>query len=51
MVNGCAEKILEISLTNKKVEKITFSDKILQDYTEGRGIGVRILWDRLGKNK
>ncbi|MFW9941482.1 MAG: aldehyde ferredoxin oxidoreductase family protein [Candidatus Thorarchaeota archaeon] len=48
MVNGYAGKFLEIDLTNKKVEKITISDKILQDYIGGRGLGVKILWDRLG---
>ncbi|MEJ2249087.1 MAG: aldehyde ferredoxin oxidoreductase C-terminal domain-containing protein [Candidatus Lokiarchaeota archaeon] len=48
MVNGYAGKFLEIDLTNKKVKKITFSDKILQDYIGGRGLGVKILWDRLG---
>ncbi|MFW9873591.1 MAG: aldehyde ferredoxin oxidoreductase family protein [Candidatus Thorarchaeota archaeon] len=48
MVNGYAGKFLEIDLTNKNVEEITFSDKILQDYIGGRGLGVKILWDRLG---
>jgi aldehyde:ferredoxin oxidoreductase len=48
MVNGYAGKFLEIDLTNKKIEEITFSDKILQDYIGGRGLGVKILWDRLG---
>ncbi len=48
MVNGYAGKFLEIDLTNKKVEEITFSDKILQEYMGGRGLGVKILWDRLG---
>ncbi|MFX1455708.1 MAG: aldehyde ferredoxin oxidoreductase family protein [Promethearchaeota archaeon] len=48
MVNGYAGKFLEIDLTNNKVEEIIFSDKILQDYIGGRGLGVKILWDRLG---
>ncbi|MFX1575389.1 MAG: aldehyde ferredoxin oxidoreductase family protein [Promethearchaeota archaeon] len=48
MVNGYAGKFLEIDLTNKKTEEITFSDKVLQDYMGGRGLGVKILWDRLG---
>jgi aldehyde:ferredoxin oxidoreductase len=48
MVNGYAGKFLEIDLSNKKVEEITFSDKILQEYIGGRGLGVKILWDRLG---
>ncbi len=48
MVNGYAGKFLEIDLTNQKVEEITFSKKILQDYIGGRGLGVKILWDRLG---
>jgi len=48
MVNGYAGKFLEIDLTNKKVEEITFSDKILRDYMGGRGLGVKILWDRFG---
>jgi len=48
MVNGYAGKFLEIDLTNKKIEKITFSDKILQNYIGGRGLGVKILWDKLG---
>ncbi|MFX1522968.1 MAG: aldehyde ferredoxin oxidoreductase family protein [Promethearchaeota archaeon] len=48
MVNGYAGKFLEIDLTNNTVEEIIFSDKILQDYIGGRGLGVKILWDRLG---
>ena len=48
MVNGYAGKFLEIDLTNKKVEEITFSDKILRNYMGGRGLGVKILWDRFG---
>jgi aldehyde:ferredoxin oxidoreductase len=48
MVNGFAGKFLEIDLTNKNIKEITFSDKILQDYMGGRGLGVKILWDRLG---
>jgi len=48
MVNGYAGTFLEIDLTNNKIEEITFSDKILQDYIGGRGLGVKILWDRLG---
>jgi aldehyde:ferredoxin oxidoreductase len=48
MVNGYAGKFLEIDLTNKKTKKITIPDKILQNYIGGRGLGVKILWDRLG---
>jgi aldehyde:ferredoxin oxidoreductase len=48
VVRGYAGKFLEVDLTNKKVEEITLSDKILQDYVGGRGLGVKILWDRLG---
>ena len=48
MVNGYAGKFLEIDLANKKIEEITFSEKVLQDYIGGRGLGVKILWDRLG---
>ncbi|MFX0083982.1 MAG: aldehyde ferredoxin oxidoreductase family protein [Candidatus Hodarchaeota archaeon] len=48
MVNGYAGKFLEIDLKNKNVEEITFSEKIIQDYMGGRGLGVKILWDRLG---
>ncbi|MFX1280517.1 MAG: aldehyde ferredoxin oxidoreductase family protein [Promethearchaeota archaeon] len=48
MVNGYAGKFLEINLTNNKVEEIAFSDEILQNYIGGRGLGVKILWDRLG---
>jgi aldehyde:ferredoxin oxidoreductase len=49
MVNGYAGKFLEINLTTNNVEKIKLSNNILQDYIGGRGLGVKILWDRLGK--
>jgi aldehyde:ferredoxin oxidoreductase len=48
MVNGYAGKFLEIDLTSKKIETISFSEKILKNYLGGRGLGVKILWDRLG---
>lgn len=47
-MNGYAGKFLEIDLTSKKIKEISFSDEILQDFLGGRGLGVKILWDRLG---
>ena len=39
---------MDIDLTKRKVEEITFSDQILEDYFGGRGLGAKILWDRIG---
>jgi aldehyde:ferredoxin oxidoreductase len=48
MVNGYAGKFLEIDLTNKKIGTVSFSEEILKNFIGGRGLGVKILWDRLG---
>jgi aldehyde:ferredoxin oxidoreductase len=48
MVNGYAGKFLEIDLTNKKIGTFSFSEKMLKNFIGGRGLGVKILWDRLG---
>jgi len=48
MVNGYVGKFLEIDLTNKKIGTVSFSEKILKNFIGGRGLGVKILWDRLG---
>ncbi len=48
MVRGYAGKFLEIDLTSEKITETRFSNDILSQYIGGRGLGARILWDRLG---
>ena len=50
MPGGYAGKFLEVDLTKGNVEDVTFSDEILEQYFGGRGLGAKILWDRLGKD-
>ena len=50
MPGGYAGKFLEVDLTKGKIKDITFSDEILEQYFGGRGLGTKILWDRLGKD-
>ncbi len=50
MPGGYAGKFLEVDLTKGKVKDINFSDEILEQYFGGRGLGAKILWDRLGKD-
>jgi aldehyde:ferredoxin oxidoreductase len=48
MVGGYAGKFLDIDLSSDKIEKISFPEEVLHQYIGGRGLGARILWDRLG---
>jgi len=48
MVGGYAGKFLEIDLTSQKISETRFPNEILRQYIGGRGLGTRILWDRLG---
>ena len=49
-MKGYAGKILEIDLSTSNIRETRFSDKILRQYLGGRGLAVKILWDRLGNN-
>jgi len=48
MPGGYAEKFLDVDLTKGTVKDITFSDEILEAYFGGRGLGAKIVWDRIG---
>ncbi|MEM2885233.1 MAG: aldehyde ferredoxin oxidoreductase N-terminal domain-containing protein, partial [Thermoproteota archaeon] len=47
-MRGYAGKFLEIDLSTKSVKEERFPDELLRTYLGGRGLGVKILWDRLG---
>jgi aldehyde:ferredoxin oxidoreductase len=49
MPRGYAGKFLEVDLSSEKVKDITFDDETLRNYVGGRGLAVKILWDRLGE--
>ena len=46
---GYAGKFAEIDLSTGSVEEVRFPDETLRKYVGGRGLGVKILWDRLGE--
>ncbi|MEM2700175.1 MAG: aldehyde ferredoxin oxidoreductase C-terminal domain-containing protein [Candidatus Bathyarchaeia archaeon] len=48
MARGYAGKFIEVDLSSENVKDITFNDEILKNYVGGRGLAVKILWDRLG---
>ena len=48
MPRGYAGKFLEVDLTSRNVKDVKFSDEVLRQYIGGRGLAVKILWDRLG---
>ncbi len=50
MTNGYAGKFLDVDLSTEKITDITFDEETLKNYVGGRGLSVKILWDRLGKN-
>ena len=50
MPGGYAGKFLDVDLTKEKVKDTTFSDEVLEQYFGGRGLGAKILWDRIGKD-
>ncbi len=49
MPGGYAGKYLDIDLSRERIKDVTFSDEVLQQYFGGRGLGAKILWDRVGK--
>jgi len=48
MVGGYAGKILEVDLTKEKTAETQLPEVVLCQYIGGRGLGAKILWDRLG---
>jgi len=48
MVGGYAGKFLDIDLSEDKIRETRFPENVLRQYIGGRGLGARILWDRLG---
>jgi aldehyde:ferredoxin oxidoreductase len=48
-MRGYAGQFLEIDLSNRNIKETKFPDEVLRDYIGGRGLAVKILWDRLGK--
>jgi len=50
MPDGYAGKYLEVDLNREKAEDFTIESEILEDYFGGRGLGAKILWDRIGKD-
>jgi aldehyde:ferredoxin oxidoreductase len=47
-MRGYAGKYLEIDLTKGSSKETTFPEEVLKNYIGGRGLAVKILWDRLG---
>ena len=50
MVKGIWARILEVDLSNQKCRKIELSDKYYEKFIGGRGLAVKLLWDRIGEN-
>ena len=48
MIGGYAGKFIDINLSTGSIEKTSFPEDVLKQYIGGRGLGSRILWDRLG---
>ncbi len=48
MAGGYAGKFLDIDLNSDKISETSFEEDVLRRYLGGRGLGARILWDRLG---
>ena len=46
---GYAGKYLDVDLTKGKTGDVTFPEKTLEQYFGGRGLGAKILWDRIGE--
>ena len=47
-MRGYAGKFLEVDLSSKGIKEVKISDDVLKKYIGGRGLAVKILWDRLG---
>ncbi|EMR73726.1 aldehyde:ferredoxin oxidoreductase, partial [Thaumarchaeota archaeon SCGC AB-539-E09] len=50
MPGGYAGKFLDVDLTREKIKDTVIDDETLEAYLGGRGLGAKILWDRIGKN-
>jgi aldehyde:ferredoxin oxidoreductase len=48
MILGYAGKFLDIDLSTQTIKETKLSDDVLKNYVGGRGLGTKILWDRLG---
>ena len=46
---GYAGKWLDVDLSKRSFEKITFPRSMLEQYLGGRGMAAKILWDRVGE--
>jgi len=46
---GYAGKWLEVDLSKEKIEEVEYSEKTLQQYFGGRGLAVKVLWDKVGE--
>ncbi|MEM2341625.1 MAG: aldehyde ferredoxin oxidoreductase C-terminal domain-containing protein [Candidatus Bathyarchaeia archaeon] len=47
-MRGYTGKILEVDLSSGNIKEVKISEDVLRQYIGGRGLGVKILWDRLG---
>jgi aldehyde:ferredoxin oxidoreductase len=47
---GWSGKILEVDLSKEKVDEIALDEKLARDFIGGRGLGVKLLYDRVGPN-
>jgi aldehyde:ferredoxin oxidoreductase len=45
---GWAGKILEVDLSNEKITETKLDEKLAKDFIGGRGLGTKILYDRVG---
>ena len=50
MARGYAGKLLEVDLSRDRIRETEPKEEILRQYVGGRGLAVKLLWDRLGKN-
>ncbi len=46
---GYAGKWLEVDLSKEKIEEVEYGEKTLQQYFGGRGLAVKVLWDKVGE--
>ena len=48
MIGGYTGKFIDIDLSGGTVTETCFQEDLLRQYVGGRGLGAKILWDRLG---
>lgn len=48
-MRGYAGKFLEVDLSSGNIKEIKIGENILRQYIGGRGLAVKMLWDRLGR--